>query len=168
MKKESLIREMEERFNIRISKDLKAQIDAKAMSLKITPSELARIAITNFIYKDVNISNELLGTLSGLQNDLEGIRRRIELHSNVFIYYLRFFFAFEGNELDKVPKEIRKQFFAKGEKRRDDFIRLFRQQNVNHVNIFELLLGEYLAEPTDIENEQNHSHSDSNEIEIED
>ena len=151
MIKEKIARqkELRHRFDLRINKDLADQIEAKAISLGVTPSELARTALSEYIHKDVNISNEVLGTLSILENEIEGVRRRVELQSNVFIYFLRFFFAFSGKDIEQVPKEMRKQFFEKGEKRRDDFIKLFRQQTANKVNIFELMLGEYLTDPVE-------------------
>ena len=166
MIKEKIVRQkdLKHRFDLRLSKDLLTQIEAKALSLGVTPSELARTALNEYIHKDVNINNEVLGTLSILENEIEGIRRRVELQSNVFIYFLRFFFAFSGSEIEKVPREARKQFFEKGEKRRDDFIKLFKQQTANKVNIFELMLGEYLTEPAEHPTES-HGH-DNGGLEI--
>ncbi len=145
-KKSLLPKEMDVHYSMRISADLKNQIEAKAVSLGVKPAEVIRSALTEYVQKDVSITNEVLGFLSGIQKDVERLQRRFELHSNVFIFFLRFFFAFEGKELENIPKENRKQFFDKGERRRNDFIRLFKQQTSNKVNVFEMLLADCLGE----------------------
>ena len=48
---------------------------------------------------------------------------------------------------------MRKQFFDRGEQRRDDFINLFRKQKISRTNYLELLLGEFLAESVENKNE---------------
>ena len=71
----------------------------------------------------------------------------------MFLYYLRFFFAFNEDIIKDIPNEMRKQFFDRGEKRRDDFINLFRNQKISRTNYLELLLGEFLAESVENKNE---------------
>ena len=71
----------------------------------------------------------------------------------MFLFYLRFFFAFNEDIIKDIPNEMRKQFFDRGEKRRDDFINLFRNQKISRTNYLELLLGEFLAESVENKNE---------------
>ena len=71
----------------------------------------------------------------------------------MFLYYLRFFFAFNEDVIKDIPNEMRKQFFDRGERRRDDFINLFRNQKISRTNYLELLLGEFLADPVENKNE---------------
>lgn len=145
--KETKPKELGETFNMRITDDLRKKIEAKARSEGISLSEAVRTALTDYLHRDVNIYNGILGTLSSLEKDMERLQRQLELHSNLFVYYLRFFFAFEGKEIEGIPKDSRKQFFDKGERRRDDFIKLFKQQNANHVNIFEMMMSDLMTAP---------------------
>lgn len=140
-------KDLEENFHMRLNKELKKKIEAKAASEGMSLSEAVRSSLNDYLHKDVNINNEILGHLTSLETEIEQLTRRQELHSNVFIYFLRFFFAFSGKEIEQVPKEMRKQFFDKGEKRRDDFIKLFKSQVSNHTNIFEMMLGDLITEP---------------------
>ncbi len=144
-----LVKELGEDFHMRLGKELKANLEAKALTMNLSLSEIVRVALNDYLHRDINISTEVLGMLSELEKSLERLRRGQELQSNIFIYFLRFFFAFSGKDIEAVPKEMRKQFFDKGEKRRDDFIRLFKQQTENRVNMLDLLLSEYVAQPVE-------------------
>lgn len=140
-------------FTIRVDNDLRKVVDIKAAQLHLSCGELIRRALKEYLYKDSNISNELLSSVQGLKKDLESQKRRLELHSNMFLYYLRFFFAFNEDIIKDIPNEMRKQFFDRGERRRDDFINLFRNQKISRTNYLELLLGEFLAGPVENKNE---------------
>lgn len=140
-------------FTIRVDNDLRKVVDIKAAQLHLSCGELIRRALKEYLYKDSNISNELLSSVQGLKKDLESQKRRLELHSNMFLYYLRFFFAFNEDVIKDIPNEMRKQFFDRGERRRDDFINLFRNQKISRTNYLELLLGEFLADPVENKNE---------------
>ena len=140
-------------FTIRVDNDLRKVVDIKAAQMHLSCGELIRRALKEYLYKDSNISNELLSTVPGLQKDLESQKRRLELHSSMFLYYLRFFFAFNEDIIKDIPNEMRKQFFDRGEKRRDDFINLFRNQKISRTNYLELLVGEFLAESVENKNE---------------
>ena len=140
-------------FTIRVDNDLRKVVDIKAAQMHLSCGELIRRALKEYLYKDQNISNELLSTVQGLKKDLESQKRRLELHSSMFLYYLRFFFAFNEDIIKDIPNEMRKQFFDRGEKRRDDFINLFRNQKISRTNYLELLLGEFLAESVENKNE---------------
>lgn len=140
-------------FTIRVDNDLRKVVDIKAAQMHLSCGELIRRALKEYLYKDSNISNELLSIVQGLKKDLESQKRRLELHSSMFLYYLRFFFAFNEDIIKDIPNEMRKQFFDRGEKRRDDFINLFRNQKISRTNYLELLLGEFLAESVENKNE---------------
>lgn len=140
-------------FTIRVDNDLRKVVDIKAAQMHLSCGELIRRALKEYLYKDSNISNELLSSVQGLKKDLESQKRRLELHSNMFLYYLRFFFAFNEDVIKDIPNEMRKQFFDRGERRRDDFINLFRNQKISRTNYLELLLGEFLADPVENKNE---------------
>ena len=104
-------------FTIRVDNDLRKVVDIKAAQMHLSCGELIRRALKEYLYKDSNISNELLSTVQGLKKDLESQKRRLELHSSMFLYYLRFFFAFNEDIIKDIPNEMRKQFFDRGEKR---------------------------------------------------
>lgn len=147
-KNETKEKDLGRNFHMRINDDLRRKIEAKALNSGITLSEAVRVALNDFLHKDININTEILGTLSSIEKEIEYLQRQLELHSNLFVYFLRFFFAFSGKEIESIPKDARKQFFDKGEKRRDDFIRLFKQQNISHVNIFEMMMNDLVAGDT--------------------
>ena len=59
-KNETKEKDLGRNFHMRINDDLRRKIEAKALNSGITLSEAVRVALNDFLHKDININTERL------------------------------------------------------------------------------------------------------------
>lgn len=136
-------------INFRIPMQLKKDIDGKAKSENLNNTEFIVKALNNEVYKDINIHNAELGTLQEILRIEKNIERKIDVFSNIFIYFLKYFFAIHTKELEDKNVHNLNDLFDKGEVRKNTFIKNFRKENKNVVSILETVLADYITEESD-------------------
>lgn len=137
-----------QRLCIRIPLQLYQDIKTKTALEQTTVTDYVSKAIRNEVYKDVNITNAQLGALQEIISMNKNLDRKLDLFSNLFIYYIKSFFATHKTELDN-PAKQNEDLFRYGEGWKNKFIKNFKIENKNVQSILESVLADYLIEESD-------------------
>lgn len=138
------------------------EVYARAELDRSTVTELIKKSITEYLYKDVNIQNELLGALEQTQSNIKTVKDEFSLFYSLFVYYLKYYFALSRKELDtwrtqedigkdtkllsENSKYIFKQNLEKGEETKEKFLNAFKKQSPRMRNLIDVLMAGCLEE----------------------
>lgn len=136
------------RFTFRMPREIDKDLTHRAMCDKVTKSELCLSYIRKELYKDVDIENAQLGALQELLTMNHRIEKKLDTFSNLFIYYLKYFFATHAKEIDKKVVGNIDELMEKGETNKDIFIKNFKAKNVHMTSLIESLLADYISQDT--------------------
>lgn len=135
--------------------ELNNTIKAKAKLENITVTDLLRRAVTEYLYKDINVQNELLGTLEQINKNIKKTNDQYSVFHSLFLHYLKYFFAVNKSEMDKWKSpnnnqqetiQIQTKIMETGGDYRDKFVSSFKKENTHIQNLIEILLADYMTE----------------------
>ena len=151
-----------ERLSLRLDEKFLQDIKNKAMLENITVTDLILRSVSEYVYKDVNIQNELLGTLEQINANLKVCMNNDEFFESFFIHYLKYFFVIYNETISKVravddnstdifketegTKQLRLLARKKGAVQRDECLSNFKGNTVHLKKICESLLADTLLE----------------------
>lgn len=139
------------RFTFRLPRGIDQDLSKRAAFENLSKSELCLNYIRNELYKDVNIENAQLGALQELLTLSHKLEKKLDVFSNIFIYYLKYFFATHAKELDKDIVGNINELMEKGEINKDIFIKNFKTKNNHMTSLIESLLADFIAQDKDNE-----------------
>lgn len=143
-------------IGIKVDSDLHEAIKAKAQLEQMNVSDLLRRAIVEYMNRDINVSNEILGTLEQINKNVKSCNDRYVLFHSLFLHFLKYYFAISKSELDKWvspdhKKEntliMRNNIMSKGAEYRDSFVDNFRNENKHLRSLIDKMLLELTTEP---------------------
>ena len=150
-------------LTLRLDDDLINAIKAKANLEHGTVTDLVKRAIVSYMNADLNIQNEILGSLEQVSKNIKKTNQNYAVFHALFLQYLKYFFAFNKSELDKWvapsgnPKDtvaIREKNMAIGEKYRDTFIHNCPKDSRNLNNLIEQMFSDCLMEDVEERDKQ--------------
>lgn len=142
-------------ITIRLDDDLINAVKAKANLEHGTVTDLVKRAIVSYMNADINIQNEILGSIEQINKNVKKSNDNYALFHALFLQYLKYFFAFNKSELDKWVAPggnskdtiaLREKNMAIGEKYRDTFIRNFPKDSRNLNRLIEQMFSDCLLE----------------------
>lgn len=143
-------------IGIKVDSDLHEAIKAKAQLEQMSVSDLLRRAIVEYMNRDLNVSNEILGTLEQINKNVKDCNDHYVLFHSLFLHFLKYYFAISKSELDKWvspdhKKEntliMRNNIMSKGAEYRDSFIENFKSENKHLRSKVDRLLLDFMTEP---------------------
>jgi hypothetical protein len=132
------------RIGMRINEAILKQIQACAAVENCSATDLITRAITEYINKDTLIQPQIFGAIEALRGDIKFIDKKVELFSNLWVYWLQFYFAFTPSYSGN-PEEA-KAFIESSKRRRTAMLDSFRKDMKTQPKLIEMLLADYLAE----------------------
>lgn len=122
-------------------------IRLRAGNLGITCNEFIRQACKDYMEKDLKVENALISSLERIESSLNHTTKKVDIFNSVFLYWLKFYFAFSSADFDNLPsREAQNQKLDKGENKRNIFLKWYKRDNQHMLNIYESLLGDFLLE----------------------
>ncbi|MCQ2596554.1 MAG: hypothetical protein MJ181_01790 [Treponema sp.] len=138
------------------------ELEVRANLDSCTISDLIKKAVIEYLKKDLNIQNELLGTITQNNSSLKKIMNENKMYHSIFIFYLKYFFATTQSVFDswRIPedkgkpiadssnasKKIYKDQLEKGQYAVDRFIEQFQKENPQVRNLIDILIANCIEE----------------------
>lgn len=143
-------------IGIKVDGDLHEAIKAKAQLEQMSVSDLLRRAIVEYMNRDINVSNEILGTLEQLNKNVKKCNDQYVLFHSLFLHFLKYFFAINKSEMDKWKSPdgnrentlaVRNTIMKTGAEYRDSFVKNFRNENIHLRKLIDSMLLDFMTEP---------------------
>ncbi len=143
-------------IGIKVDKDMHDAIKAKAQLEKMSVSDLFRRAVVEYLNKDINVSNEILGTMEQINKNIKKCNDQYVLFHSLFLHFLKYYFAIEKSEMDKWKSPdnnmentliIRNNIMKKGSEYRDMFVSNFAKENIHLRKLIDTMLLDFMTEP---------------------
>lgn len=154
-------------ISVRLEENILNDIQNKALLENSTSPKIIHKAIQEYIYKDINIQNELLGTLEQINANLKTCINNDELFEAFFIHYLKYFFVIYNETISKVKavddnsidlfketegtKQLRALERKKAALQRNECLSNFKENSIHLKKICESLLANTLIEENSTE-----------------
>lgn len=144
-------------IGIKVDGDLHEAIKAKAAMEKMSVSDLLRRSVVEYLNRDINVSNEILGTMEQINKNVKKCNDQYVLFHSLFLHYLKYFFAVNKSEIDRWvspdhKKEntiaMRNNIMNKGAEFRDLFVENFCSENKHLRKLIDTLLLDFMTEST--------------------
>ena len=74
-------------IGIKVDRELHEAIKAKAQLEQMNVSDLLRRAIVEYLNRDINVSNEILGTLEQINKNVKSCNDRYVLFHSLFLHF---------------------------------------------------------------------------------
>lgn len=137
----------EKKLSIRFKSELYEEIKARCAAKHTTESEFIRSCVEKQLGSDLEIQNELVSTIGNFRSELFGVKREIKIFSNLFVYWLKYYFTLSGADFDALPDGGAKTLaFGKGEARRNKFIEMYKLENKEYKALFEQIFADFMTE----------------------
>ncbi len=143
-------------IGIKVDKDLHEAIKAKAQLENMSVSDLFRRAIVEYLNRDINVSNEILGTLEQINKNVKNCNDKQMLYHSLFLHFLKYFFAINKSEIDKWVSPdhdkantlvLRNNIMNTGADYRDKFVQNFTSENKHLRSLIDKMLMDFMTEP---------------------
>ncbi len=145
-------------IGFKVDKDLHDAIRAKSEFENTTVTDLIKRAVVEYLNKDINVSNEILGTLEQINKNIKKCNDQYSVFHSLFLHYLKYYFAINKVEIDKWVSPdgnqsntiaLRNNIMKSGESYRDLFVQNFSKENKHLRKLIEILLLDYMTEPVE-------------------
>ena len=142
-------------IGIKVDRELNNAIRAKAQLENTTVTDLIRRAICEYLNRDINVSNEILGTLEQINKNVKNCNDEYVLFHSLFLHFLKYFFAIHKSELDKWVSPdgnkantiaLRNNIMNTGAGYRDLFVSNFENENKHLRKLFDSMLLNFMTE----------------------
>ena len=148
-------------IGIKVDKDLHEAIKAKAQLERMNVSDLLRRAIVEYLNKDINVSNEILGTMEQINKNVKKCNDQYVLFHSLFLHFLKYYFAINKSEMDKWKSPdgnrentlaVRNTIMKTGAEYRDMFVSNFGNENKHLRKLIDTMLLDFMTEPAAADN----------------
>lgn len=89
------------RVNFRCEDKLYEELSARSQLENKTITDLMKEAIVEYLYKDTNIQNELLGCIEQINSNVNKANKQFNLFYSMYIYFLNYFFSCNIKEMNQ-------------------------------------------------------------------
>ena len=152
---------MSKTITFRCNDPLYKELENRANIDSCTITDLIKKAVVEYLRKDLNIQNELLGTLTQNNVSLKKIMNENKMYHSVFMFFLKYFFASTQDIFDswRVPEEknlpiadapkswkLYKEKLDKGKTGVENFVEAFQVENPQIRNLIDVLIANCIEE----------------------
>lgn len=145
-------------LTIRINEELVTQIKLKSELDNITQAELITRAITEYLYKDINIQNELLGMLTQTNKNVKKCHDEYNLFYAFMIECIKYLAVIYNATMQSIhepgdvdgnsneSKLLKHKAVMEAEKRLNTFMEHFRKDSRHLVGLVQTLFADVITE----------------------
>jgi hypothetical protein len=141
-KGKKVTRKHDEKISFWVSQELWDAITGRATSKHCSVSAVMRTTVDDHLLKEINDANLIVEHMPKIMRKLERLQGSVELSSELFIYWLKYFFAYYVSELPSEEIQVKK--IKSGEMMKNQMLEHFKKHKTeNKKSWLEQLIMEY-------------------------
>lgn len=135
------------RLSARVDDAFMRRVEAQAAFERVTPSELARNALQDYLDRDVAWQGQVQGALESMRSNLGRVEKEVKLLSALFLHWTEYYFTYT-RPLGGMDESAKRVLVAEGRERSRRMVEaLKRSIREGSPGLMEILLADYISRP---------------------